>query len=192
VATQMALSPALAASGEAEMDELLRSLVENHAQFVFKVAFSVLRNHHDAEDVVQETFVRVMRHRRELTGVRDVRAWLARIAWRLAVDRGRNSSSLSRTLIADPAYTLETLRAPGEGAEHMLITAQMLDIAEQLIQGLPRDLRDVLTLAAAEEMTSAEMAAVLDIPEASVRTRLFRARQLLKQKMASILEGKES
>jgi RNA polymerase sigma-70 factor (ECF subfamily) len=188
----MALSPAMATSGDAEIDEMLRSLVQDHARFVFKVAFSALHNHHDAEDIVQETFVRVMRHRRELTGVRDVRAWLARIAWRLAVDRGKNSSSLSRTLIPEPADTLETLRAPGAGAEHMMITAQMLDIAEQLIQGLPRELRDVLTLASAEEMTSAEMAAVLDIPEASVRTRLFRARQLLKQKMASMLEGKES
>jgi RNA polymerase sigma-70 factor (ECF subfamily) len=188
----MALSPAIAASGEAGVDELLRSLVEDYARFVFKVAFSVLRNHHDAEDVVQESFVRVMRHRRELTGVRDVRAWLARIVWRLAVDRRQNSSSLSRTLIADSADALEALRAPDAGAEHMVITAQMLHIAEQLIQGLPRELRDVLTLATAEEMTSAEMAAVLDIPEASVRTRLFRARQLLKQKMASLLEGKES
>ena len=64
----------------------VESVVREHARFVFKVAYSILRNVEDAEDVVQETFLRVHRSG-ELPNVREVRSWLARIAWRVALDR---------------------------------------------------------------------------------------------------------
>ena len=61
------------------------SLVRQYSRFVFKVAYGVLRNAHDAEDVVQEVFLRV--HRSSAKNVADMRAWLASVAFRLAVDR---------------------------------------------------------------------------------------------------------
>ena len=66
----------------------------------------------------------------------------------------------------------------------------MVVLLERLIASLPRKLRHVLTLATVEEMSSVEIAEVLGIPEASVRTRLLRARQLLRQKLSALLEGK--
>ena len=54
--------------------------VRQHAQMVYRIAYSILRNHHDAEDATQETFVRVLKARRKLSAVDDPRKWLARIA----------------------------------------------------------------------------------------------------------------
>jgi RNA polymerase sigma-70 factor (ECF subfamily) len=185
VLEQVALiEPTIAADKVAEA--VLEDLVRDHARFVFKIAYSVLRNHHDAEDAVQEIFLRVMRHQRELSGVRDVRAWLARIAWRVSVDHRRTPARLDDH---DATAALEQLRSHSAGAEQAAIGAQMLALTERLIANLPVELRDALTLSTVEEMTSAEIAAVLSIPEASVRTRIFRARKLLKEKLATLLEG---
>src|ERR1700753_3044741 len=67
----------------------LSSLVEGYSRLLFRVAFSVLRDQAEAEDVVQDTLVRVLLHRSRLSGVRDLRVWLVRIAWNLALDRKR-------------------------------------------------------------------------------------------------------
>ena len=66
----------MAAQTESELDALVRE----HAQLVFRIAYSVLRNHADAEDATQETFLRAVRHRAKLSEIQDPKAWLARIA----------------------------------------------------------------------------------------------------------------
>lgn len=68
-------------------EDVLEAAVREHARLVYRVAYSVLRNHHDAEDATQETFVRVLRYRRKLSEVQSQRNWLARIAWRVAAER---------------------------------------------------------------------------------------------------------
>jgi RNA polymerase sigma-70 factor (ECF subfamily) len=188
VAAEMAFRPVMALEVPVDEDQELCALVHEHARFVFKVAYAVLRNHQDTEDAVQETFLRVMRHRRDLKEVRNARAWLARIAWRIAVDRAR--STQSNRLLSSAEVITDELSVAEAGAEQMLISTQMLGIAEKLIAGLPSDFRDVLRLSSVDEMTSAEIAVVLAIPEATVRTRLARARKLLKEKMATLLGGK--
>lgn len=171
---------------DAAADEL-EAAVREHARLVYQVAYSVLRNHHDAEDAAQETFARVVRYRKRLAKVRDQRAWLARIAWRVAVDRRR---TLPEVPLEQAATVVRQLRAAGAGAEEMAASRQMAALLERLIASLPGDLRQALALSLAEEMTSAQMGRVLGIPEASVRTRLFRARQLLREKLRAALEGK--
>jgi RNA polymerase sigma-70 factor (ECF subfamily) len=89
--------------------------------------------------------------------------------------------------LSEEAEPILALRAAGAGAEEIAATNQMTVILDRLINGLPRDLRQTLELSLAEELTSAEIATVLGIPEVSVRTRLFRARQLLREKMESML-----
>src|SRR5271169_4570107 len=74
-------------SERAEVD--LAALVGAYSALLFRVAHSVLRSGAEAEDVVQDVFVRVLEHRRSLNAVRDMRVWLVRIAWNLAVDRRR-------------------------------------------------------------------------------------------------------
>src|ERR1700729_415475 len=74
-------------SERAEVD--LAALVGTYSALLFRVAHSVLRSEGEAEDVVQDVFVRVLEHRRTLNGVQNMRVWLVRIAWNLAIDRRR-------------------------------------------------------------------------------------------------------
>jgi RNA polymerase sigma-70 factor (ECF subfamily) len=171
---------------DASRDDL-ESLVREHARFVYKVAFSVLRNHHDAEDAAQETFLRFLRCRKKWADIRDRRAWLARTAWRVAIDRRRNTPEVS---LDEAAEAVLNLRDQGAGADEIAANAQMMALLERLIAALPRDLRDAMTLSMVEEMTSVEISEVLGIPKGSVRTRLLRAREILRQKLAALLERK--
>jgi RNA polymerase sigma-70 factor (ECF subfamily) len=166
--------------------DAVETLVREHARFVFQVAYAVLRQAHDAEDVVQETFLRVVKHRAELREVREPRAWLARIAWRIAVDRRRNQPEMAR----DAELVLAQLHAGGISPEQMVARNEMKALMETLIAGLPVELRGPLQLSTVEEMSAREIAAAVGIPEATVRTRLFRARQVLKEKLAAVLEVK--
>jgi len=176
----------MAAQSESELEALVR----DHAQLVFRIAYSVLRNHADAEDATQETFLRAVRHRGKLREILDAKAWLARIAWRVAIDRKRMGTAASLDDIegTEGATALRSLRDSGAGAEQIASDRQMLALMEQLIAGLPRELREVTILAAVEELSTRQMSEVLSIPEATVRTRLFRARQMLRDKLANLLE----
>lgn len=182
---QVSLSEPISITDASE-DEL-ESVVCEHARFVYKVAFSVLRNHHDAEDAAQETFLRFLRCRKKWADIRDRRAWLARTAWRVAIDRRRNTPEVS---LDDAAEAVLNLRDQGVAADEIAANAQMMALLGRLITTLPQDLRDALTLSTVEEMTSVEISEVLGIPQGSVRTRLLRAREILRQKLAGLLERK--
>jgi len=169
--------------------EDLEAAVEQYARTVYRVAYSVLRNHHDAEDAVQETFLRLVRHPKGWAAVRDRRAWLARVAWRVALDRRRAAPEIS---LEDAAGAVRVLRAAGAGADEIAEREQMTALLAKLIATLPEDLRNVVTLSTVEELTSPEIAEVLGIPEGSVRERLMRARSLLKEKLSRCLECKDA
>jgi len=166
-------------------DREFEAAVREHARYVYRVAQAVLRNHHDAEDAVQETFLRFLRQPRSGSGIRKPRAWLAQTAWRVALDRRRQAASVS---LEEAADTVETLRAKGASAEEVAAHAQTLALVERLISGLPKELRDPLTLSTVEEMTSSEIGEVLGIPEGSVRERVSRARRVLAEKLAGLME----
>src|SRR5262245_38853606 len=172
-----------------ELDRELEAVVRQHARFVYQVAYLLLRNHHDAEDATQETFVRVWRYRKRLPEVLDRKAWLARIAWRVALDRRKNPAELP---LAEAAEAVCNLHAAGESAEKIACDRQMAVLLDQSIATLPDKLRDPILLSLDQELTQAEISRVLKIPESSVRTRLFRARQLLRQKLSTILGGKNA
>ena len=145
-------------------------LVARQARFVFRVAYAVLRNSGDSEDVVQETFLRVFRRGR--FDVDDERAFLARIAWRLAVDtraRGHREAVAGHAAVAC--------------VEAEVMAADRIAAVHRLIDSLPEELRQPLALSTVDELTSGEIGKILGIAEGTVRTRLMRARQLLKQKV---------
>ena len=170
------------AMAEAVVD--VEQIVRQHARFVFCVAYSVLRNREDAEDAAQEAFLRLSRQK-NLAEIRDLRLWLARVAWRVAVDRVR---SRRETTIDDAGELMDSLADAAPGAEQVLAERQMKQLLERMIAGLPRELRDVVVLTTAQEMSSADVAEVLGIPEGSVRQRMFRARHILREKMLTALE----
>ena len=78
-------------------ESALAALVSQYAGTLYRVAFSVLRNAADAEDAVQEAFVRVLRHRETLGEVRDQRVWLIRIVWNMVLDRKRRVKTRPET-----------------------------------------------------------------------------------------------
>jgi RNA polymerase sigma-70 factor (ECF subfamily) len=94
-------------------EDELELTVREHARLVYRIAYSVLRNHHDAEDATQEAFVRVVRYRRKLAGVRNPRTWLARIAWRVAIERRRRVAEVS---LDDPDQEVRQIRSFAAGA----------------------------------------------------------------------------
>jgi RNA polymerase sigma-70 factor (ECF subfamily) len=168
-------------------EDTLETAVREHARLVYRVAYSVLRNHHDAEDATQETFMRVLRYRRKLEGVRDLKTWLARIAWRVAVDRAKVRPDISMSE-AEVSRTVEQLRSRLASAEESLAKKEVSGLLESLIEALPQSLRAALRLSTVEELAPSEIAEVLGTSEASVRSRLFRARQMLKEKLVA-MEG---
>jgi len=185
VAEQALASDAVLMSSTNE--DALETAVHEHARLVYRIAYSILRNHHDAEDATQETFIRVMRYRRKLQGVDHAKTYLARIAWRVAVERSQAKPeiSLSEDTITEAIFELRSQLASGE---QTTLGNEMSALLESLIAALPKTLRDPLRLSSIEEFEPREIADVLRTSEAAVRARLFRARQILKEKLQA-LEG---
>ena len=161
-------------AGLASQDHFAQ-LVERQSRFVFRVAYSVLRRVEDAEDVVQETFLKLYRNG-QWKGVEDERAFLARAAWRVAVDR----------LPKRRAEAVQEV-ASSEDLERAVVEKDWNAAVHRLMDALPEELRQPLALSALEEMTSQQIAAVMGIPEGTVRSRMSRARGLLKEKLAGLM-----
>jgi RNA polymerase sigma-70 factor (ECF subfamily) len=136
-------------------------------------------NAHDSEDVVQETFLKLYR-RRTWQAIDNERAFLARTAWRIAVDR----LSRARMEILDSG-----LPSRGETPEGAAIAADWNAAIHRLIDALPEELRQPLALSAVEELKSHEIGEIMGVPEGTVRSRLSRARQILKLKLDAMMAG---
>jgi RNA polymerase sigma-70 factor (ECF subfamily) len=163
------------------------ALVQRQSRFVFRVTYAVLLNAHDAEDAVQETFLKLYRN----GGWRNAgneRAFLARVAWRVAVDH-RRAAHPSATA-CDPE-TQPELPSSVPGPEQTLVAANQHALVHSMIDALPEDLRLPLVLSASDELNSREIATILGIPEGTVRTRLQRARQVLRQRIANLQPRKQ-
>lgn len=158
-------------------EQALSALVDQYASTLYRVAFSVLRNPADAEDAVQEAFLRVLRHRDSLGEVRDHRVWLVRIVWNIVLDRKRRAKTRPET--DDVNDLARVLPAHGLSAEQRSAAAQHHAHVLACVDRLPAKEREVMVLSAFEELSSVEIAAVLNITESSVRSRLFRARNLM-------------
>jgi RNA polymerase sigma-70 factor (ECF subfamily) len=187
VIAKLSLTDAGEVAGRVAGEDALESAVREHARLVYRIAYSVLRNHHDAEDATQETFVRVLRYQRKLEGVLDRKTWLARIAWRVAVGRRKK---LPEIPLEDVEAEAAQIRSQLASADESLLGREMAGMLASLISALPARLRDVVMLSAVQELGPAEIAEVLGTSESSVRSRIFRARQILKERLEARLEGK--
>ena len=159
-----------------EMD--LTALVETYSALLFRVAHSILRSRSEAEDVVQDAFVRVMERRGSLPDVRDMRVWLIRIAWNLAIDRRRRIRP--EQMVERFAESLVAVNMPVDQA---MDEAQRMKAVLCEMERLPKAERHVLLLSSLEELGTAEMAKVLGRSESAVRALLFRARTRLRERL---------
>ena len=160
-----------------DVEETIEALVAQYATTLYRVAFSILRNASDAEDAVQEAFLRVLRHRDSLDEVRDHRVWLIRIVWNIVLDRKRRAKTRPET--DDISELARVLPTNGLSAEQRAAAAQHHAHVLACVDRLPSKEREVMVLSAFEELSSVEIASVLGITESSVRSRLFRARNLM-------------
>jgi RNA polymerase sigma-70 factor (ECF subfamily) len=171
-------------------NQVLEALVREHSRLVYRIAYAVLRRHHDAEDATQETFMRVLRYSSKLAAVEDSKTWLARIAWRVAVDRIRQRGRTHEIALEDPDKPVAEVASSDTPADQTVHGTQVSAALERMIAALPEKLREPLILSTIEEMSPREVGATLGINEAAVRSRIFRARQILREKLAGRLGTK--
>lgn len=160
---------------EAEFGE---RVAENQRR-VFQIAYSILGNAADAEDVAQEAFLRAYQKFGSLREAEKFRGWVNRIVFRLALNRKRG---YWRRLTRDTAWQkteTPTMIDGAKGAEQQI----MLDKLRKEIERLPEKLRSVLQLSLVEEMDATDVGAMLGIPAGTVRSRLHTARKLLLEVM---------
>ncbi|HMD22303.1 MAG TPA: RNA polymerase sigma factor [Alloacidobacterium sp.] len=159
------------------MSEIITALVAEYSTTLYRVAYSVTRNSAEAEDIVQETFLRVLKHQGKLDEIRDARVWLVRIAWNLSLDRKRRSKARPET--EDIADLVRTLPSGERRADDEVISSQEHARVLALIDQLPAKERQALLLSALEELSTAEIASICSTTESSIRSRIFRARREL-------------
>lgn len=167
------------ADSQAAREEQFTELVKRRARFVFRVAYSVLRNVQDADDAVQETFLK-LHHSRAWERIADEKAFLARVTWRIAV--GHLAKTAKRAPACDIAW-------PGQDPEQAAVAADWDAVIHRLIDALPEELRQPLVLSSFEDLNSRESASVMGISESAVRTRVMRARRILKEKLRALGAG---
>lgn len=165
---------------EAATRELFESLLAECGPLAFRVARGVLRNTADAEDVAQEALLRAYRRFRHLRERHRFRAWLVRIAFRLALDRVR---SAKRREMRETMWARPERKPPVASAEDLAVRSQFEEQLERAMDELPEKLRLVLLLSAMQSHTLEEVASMLGVPIGTVKSRLFVARKKLAEKL---------
>jgi RNA polymerase sigma-70 factor (ECF subfamily) len=142
---------------------------------VFRVAFSVLRDRADAEEIAQDAFLRAYRKLSTLREPQKFRSWVARMGFRLALNRRRDAM---RARHRDTSWSEMNSPAP-VNAEKIAAQREFQLRLQQEIDRLPEKLRAALLLSAVEELSARDVGGILGIPEGTVRSRLSLARKEL-------------
>ena len=163
--------------------EAFHGLVERYAQYLYRVAYSLVGNAADAEDVLQETFAGAFKSAAGFRQQASVKTWLVRILIRQAA-RFRRSAGHRPLSMHGAAGEAEAgrLSVPSPSAA----VDRRLDVAE-VLQTLSLEHREVLVLREFEQLSYEEMAQTLGVPPGTVESRLYRARQALKEKLKGYL-----
>lgn len=148
------------------------ALVEEHAPALYRVAYRMVGDRHEAEDMVQEAFRSAWKSREAYEPNRGDRAWLASILRRRIVDRWRRNNL--------PTVTIgDAQPEPGIAGDDPL-AADYTDEMQLALAGLPTELRETLLLVVVGELTHQEVADMLEIPLGTVLSRVSRARRRLR------------
>ena len=170
------------------------ALMRRHNQRLFRVARAILRNDADAEDALQDAYLDAYRHIGEFRRDAQVLTWLTRIVVNRALMRLRKQKRHATVVsLHDPSGREDA--APAELADesveppsHAALRAEVRRVMERRIDDLPLAFRTVFIMRDVEDMSVQETADALRIPSATVRTRLFRARALMREALARDLD----
>ena len=168
-------------------------IMRKHNRMLFRTARAILRDDAEAEDALQEAYVQAFRSMDTFRAESKLSTWLARIVANEALMRLRKSARRAEIVPIQPAATAQELEqvmdtdsdnAPDAAAERR----QMRRVLESQIDALPDTYRAVFMLRAVEELSVEETSAVLGLPPATVRTRFFRARSMLRESLAQKMD----
>ncbi len=168
-------------------EQAYRELIERHRRPVFAVALRMVRVAEDAEDLAQETFIRMFRALERYDPERPFAAWLYTITARLAIDllrrrRVRPTSLTFHDQEADEDRTLDVMD-PSLGPDVLVAHREEERRAQDLIDSLPEHYRVVVALRHQQDLSYEEIADALHLPLGTVKARIHRARALLKERL---------
>jgi RNA polymerase sigma-70 factor (ECF subfamily) len=178
----------LAAGGDQDAFE---AIMRRHNRALYRAARSIVKDDTEAEEAVQDAYLRAYHALPRFRGDSSLSTWLTRIVINQALERLRKRRRELATVSSDTVFDLEKHTAMADAdatspdtPERELMRVQMRRLLEQKIDELPSAFRTVFVLRALEDMSVEECAASLGIPEATVRTRFFRAKRLLRKSLA--------
>jgi len=172
----------------AQDHEAFRVLMKRHNQMLYRAARSILKNEAEAEDAVQEAYLQAYRAMADFRGDAKLSTWLVRITVNEAITRLHKHARRAEVIrlegddLHDQYSAEESMNdSPPEVPERATLRAEMRKLLEARIDTLPEAFRSVFVLRALEEMSVEETASALGLNEATVRSRFFRARALLRE-----------
>ena len=173
--------------------DALRGLMRRHNQRLYRTARAILRDDDEAEDAVQDAYLRAYGAMGTYRGEAKLSTWLVRIVVNEAIARRRKRERTGEVILMDGSLSIDADDGDGnasapEAPERAAMRAETRRMLERHIDALPDAFRTVFLLRAVEELPVDEVASALDLPEATVRTRFFRARALLRERMAHELD----
>ncbi len=183
-------------------DAACELLVRRFNQRLFRVARGIVSDDAEAEDVVQESYLRAFSRLHQFSGPHGLGAWLAKIVVNEALGRLRRHRRLvflddhlggdDETSSTMRASAVRAMTSPGPGPEQLAASGELGRILERAVDQLPDPYRSVFMMRAVEGMSIAETAESLSIPPETVKTRLHRARRIMQRSLSGQLEGQLS
>jgi len=158
-------------------DDLIQEFevrLADSSALAFRVAYSVVRQKEDAEDIAQDAFARAYRRFASLRDREQFRSWLVRMTWRIALDHRRAAVRRARREQAVAVLAPSSTQADDLARERR-------ERLWQAVDALPDRLRLVIVLAAIEGHSVRDVATLLDAPEGTIKSRLFEARKRLQE-----------
>jgi RNA polymerase sigma-70 factor, ECF subfamily len=166
---------------DADLEREFEDRLRESSSLAVRVAYGVLRQRQDAEEVAQEAFAKAYRCFSQLRDRNSFRAWLVRMTWRLAIDRWRSDR---RRTAREQSGVRE---ATDPTAERIAAESERAGRLWRAIDDLPEKLREAIVLSAIQGYDVREVARLLGLPEGTVKSRLFQARKGLAQRLQCLV-----
>jgi RNA polymerase sigma-70 factor, ECF subfamily len=169
-------------------------LVRKYQHKVVKLVLRYVRNPAEAEDIAQEAFIKAYRALPQFRGDSAFYTWM----YRIAINTAKNSlASRDRSPIAydldltDPeeSHSVQTRLQDPDTPEGMALTEEIRGIVNSAIEGLPEELKTAIVLRELDGLSYEEIAAAMECPVGTVRSRIFRAREAIDKRLREVFEG---
>ena len=166
-------------------------LVQRYKDPMYNLAYRMLRDRQEAEDIAQETFLHVFRALNRFQTGERFSPWVYRIATNLCLDKLRRNKGMSISLDAPMGPESDVylqVADPGDGPDAALELSELRDDVQRAVDALPERYRTIVILRHLHDRSYEEIAEIVDLPLGTVKTRLFRAREILRRWLSGVVE----